>query len=45
MALSKQSELPAFFRPQQVKLKVSHSIRPNPTIPEDDIPRWPNPGR
>jgi hypothetical protein len=39
MALSNQSELPAFFGPRQVNLKISHSILPNPTIPDDDLPR------
>jgi hypothetical protein len=39
MALSNQSELPAFFRLRQVNLKISHRILPNPTIPEDDLPR------
>jgi hypothetical protein len=37
--LSNQSDLPAFFSPRQVNLKISHSILPNPTIPEDDLPR------
>ncbi len=39
MTLSKQSELQAFFSPRQVNLKISHQILPNPTIPEDDLPR------
>jgi hypothetical protein len=33
MALSNQRELPAFFSPRQVDLKISHRILPNPTIP------------
>ncbi len=39
MALFNQSELTAFFSPWQVNLKISHRILPNPTIPEDDLPR------
>jgi hypothetical protein len=39
MALSNQSELPAFFSPWQVNLKISHHILPNPKILEDDLPR------
>jgi hypothetical protein len=39
MALSDQSELPMFFSPRQVNLKISYCILPNPTIPEDDLPR------
>jgi hypothetical protein len=39
MALSNQSELPAFFSPRKVNLKISHRILPNPTIPGDDLPR------
>ncbi len=37
--LTGQSELPAFFSPWQVDLKNCHRILPNPTIPEDDLPR------
>jgi hypothetical protein len=55
MALSNQRKLPAFFQSQQVHLKIIHRILPNPTIPEDDLPRmakprkktfqdWPNSG-
>jgi hypothetical protein len=54
MALFNQSELPAFFSPQQDNLKISHRILPSPTILEDDLPtmakyqkktyrEWPNP--
>jgi hypothetical protein len=39
MALSNQSDLPAFFSSQKVTLKNSHLILSNPTIPEDDLPR------
>jgi hypothetical protein len=39
MALSKQSELPAFFSPRQVNLKISLRIIPNQTIREDGFPR------
>jgi hypothetical protein len=39
MALSNQSELPAFFSPRQDNLKISHCILSNPMIPEDDLPR------
>jgi hypothetical protein len=38
MALSNQSELPAFFISRHVILKISHHILSNPTIPEDDLP-------
>jgi hypothetical protein len=49
MVLSNQSELPAFFSPQEVKIKID-------LIPEDDLSRmtksrkmtyreWLNPGR
>jgi len=55
MSMSNQSELPAFCNPWQVNLKsTSYHILPNPTIPDDDLPRlawsrkmtsreWPNP--
>jgi hypothetical protein len=51
LSLSNQSELLAFLSPRQIK--ISHHILPNPTIPEDALPRlaksqnqeWPNPGR
>jgi hypothetical protein len=33
MALSNQSQLPGFFSPGQVNLKISHLILPNRTIP------------
>jgi hypothetical protein len=48
LSLSNQSEL---LSPRQIN--ISHNILPNPTIPEDALPRlaksqnqeWPNPGR
>jgi hypothetical protein len=54
MALSNQSDLPAFFQPLESQIKNSHRIIPNPTMLEDDMPRmaktqkmtfqdWPNP--
>jgi hypothetical protein len=39
MALSNQKELPAFFSPRQVNLKISHRILRNPTIPDGDLSR------
>ncbi len=42
MALSNQSELPAFFSPQQDNLKISTRILPNPTMTYRE---WPHPGR
>jgi hypothetical protein len=46
MALSNQSELPAFFSPREADLKISHCVLPNPiTIPEDNLRNWRNPRR
>jgi hypothetical protein len=45
MALSNQSDLPVFFSPRQVNLKISHRITTDPTIPEMTCRDWPNPRR
>jgi hypothetical protein len=39
LSMSNQSELQAFFSPQQANLKISHHILSNPTIQKDDLPR------
>jgi hypothetical protein len=39
LSLFNQSELPAFFSPQQVNLKISYPLLPNPIIPKDELPR------
>jgi hypothetical protein len=39
MSNQSTSKYQRFFSPRQVNLKISHRILPNPSIPEDDLPR------
>jgi hypothetical protein len=45
MALSNQSELPAFFSPWQVNLKISHHILLTQKFWKMTCQDWPNPRR
>jgi hypothetical protein len=42
MALSNQSELPAFFTSRQVNLKISHRILSNRKLRKMTCRKWPN---